>query len=114
MDLIYDFQTLLPKIIKWAEDHSEKIQKEGLQLTKEQHAIAIKAGVSNPEKVRIQTVNEFPFPVDTRLNEAAIQTGFLSQEMNALTLDHSIYIRSAYSTNRLLSHDKYHSNHSAD
>jgi len=108
MDLIYDFQTLLPKIIKWAEDHSEKIQKEGLPLTKEQHAIAIKVGVSKPEKVRIQTLNEIPFPADTRLNEAAIQTGFLSQEMNALTLDHSIYIRSGYITNRLLSHELRH------
>jgi len=48
MDLIYDFQTLLPKISKWAEEHSEKIQKEGLPLTKEQHAIAIKVGVSKP------------------------------------------------------------------
>ena len=35
MDLIYDFQTLLPKIIEWAQDHSEKIQKEGLPLTKD-------------------------------------------------------------------------------
>ena len=58
--------------------------------------------------MRIQTLNEIPFPADTRLNEAAIQTGFLSQEMNALTLDHSIYIRSGYITNRLLSHELRH------
>ena len=80
MDLIYDFQTLLPKIIKWAEDHSEKIQKEGLQLTKEQHAIAIKAGVSKPEKVRIQTLNEFPFPTDTRLTRRQSKPDFLARK----------------------------------
>ena len=57
MDLIYEFQTLLPKIIRWTGDHSEKIQKEDLPFTEEQLAIVINVGVSKPEKVGIQTEN---------------------------------------------------------
>ena len=51
MDLLYELQSLLPMAIKWAEEHSEKIHKEGISLTVEQIDIANKVGVNNPEKV---------------------------------------------------------------
>jgi len=64
MDLFYELQTLLPAAIKWAEEHNKKVQKEGIPLTTEQIEIAKQVGVSKPDKVRIQEVEEIPFPAD--------------------------------------------------
>lgn len=57
MDLIYEFKTLLAKIIRRAGNHSGEIQREDLPLTEEQYVIAINVGVSRPEKAGIQTEN---------------------------------------------------------
>lgn len=108
MDLLYELQTLLPMAIKWVEEHSEKIQKEGIPLTAEQIEIAKQVGVSNPEKVRIQEVEGLPLPIDTKLSEAAKQIGFLSEDMKGLTLGHSIYICKGHNTKQLLSHELRH------
>jgi len=108
MDLLYELQSLLPMAIKWAEEHSEKIQKEGISLTVEQIDIARKVGVNNPEKVRILEVTVLPLPTDPKLNEAATQIGFLSDAMKGLTLGHSIYICNGHNTTRLLSHELRH------
>ena len=108
MDLLYELQSLLPMAIKWAEEHSEKIQKEGISLTVEQIDIANKVGVNNPEKVRILEVTVLPLPTDPKLNEAATKIGFLSDAMKGLTLGHSIYICNGHNTTRLLSHELRH------
>jgi len=108
MDLLYELQSLLPMAIKWAEEHSEKIQKEGIPLTIEQIDIARKVGVNNPEKVRILEVTVLPLPTDPKLLEAATQIGFLSETMKGLTLGHSIYICDNHNTTRLLSHELRH------
>ena len=84
---------ILENIIKWAEEHSEKIQEEGHSLNPSQTEIALKVGVSSPENVRILTVKELPLPEDPKLNEAAVQTGYLTEDMHALTFGHSIYMR---------------------
>ena len=108
MDLHYELQSLLPMAIKWAEEHSEKIHKEGIPLSVKQIDIAKKVGVNNPEKVRILEVSVLPLPTDPKLNEAATQIGFLSETMKGLTLGHSIYICDGYNTTRLLSHELRH------
>jgi hypothetical protein len=108
MDLLYQLQILLPLAIKWAEDHSEKIQSEGIPLTQQQIEIAKKVGVSNPEKVKILEVDKIPLPENEQLNEAATQIGFLSEAMKGLTLGHSIYICNSYKTAQLLSHELRH------
>jgi len=108
MDLFYELQTLLPMAIKWAEENSEKIQKEGIPLTAEQIEIAKQVSVSEPEKVRILEVPKLPLPTDSKLSVVAIKIGFLSEEMKDLTLGHSIYICQSYNTTRLLSHELRH------
>lgn len=108
MDLFYELQTLLPLAIKWAEEHSNHIQKEGIALTPEQIEIAKKVGVSNPEKVRIQEVEALPFPEDKKLNDAAKQTGFLNDGMKAMTLGHSIYICRGFNNTSVLSYELRH------
>ena len=111
MDLLYKLQTLLPMAIKWAEDHSEKIQNEGKPLTTEQIEIAKQVGVTNPDKVRILEVTEVPFPKNEELNEASRQIGFLNEDMKGLTLGHSIYMCNGHNTTRLLSHELRHVYH---
>ena len=108
MDLFYELPILLPMAIKWAEEHSEKIQKEGHPLNAEQIEIAKKVGVTNPEKVKVLEVPEFPIPTDPKLNKAATQIGFFSEDMKGLTLGHSIYICQGHNTARLLSHELRH------
>lgn len=108
MDLLYQLQTLLPMAIKWAEEHSEKIQNEGVSLTTEQIEIAKQVGVTNPEKVKLIEVEKIPFPENEQLNEATRQIGFLSETMKGLTLGHSIYICSGHNTIQLLSHELRH------
>ena len=108
MDLLYQLQTLLPLAIKWAEEHSEKIQNEGITLTSEQIEIAKQVGVTIPEKVKLLEVSKIPFPENEKLSEAAKQIGFLSEDMQGLTLGHSIYLREGYNTTQLLSHELRH------
>lgn len=108
MDLLYELQTLLPLAIKWAEEHSEKIQKEGEPLNPEQIEIAKQVGVTSPNAIRILEVPELPIPKDQKLQEAATQIGFINEAMNGLTLGHSIYIRTGHNTTQLLSHELRH------
>lgn len=103
MDLLSELQTLLPLAIKWAEEHSKKIQNEGIALTPEQIKIAEKVGVVKPEEVKILEVDKLPLPDNPKLNEAASQTGFISDTMKSLAIDHSIYICKGFNTTSLLS-----------
>ncbi|MGB1799611.1 MAG: hypothetical protein ACPHLK_02140 [Gammaproteobacteria bacterium] len=108
MDLLYQLQNLLPLAIKWAEDHSEKIQSEGIALTPEQIEIAKQVGVKQAEKVKILEVDKIPFPENEQLSQAATQIGFLDEAMKGLTLGHSIYICSEHYTTQSLSHELRH------
>ena len=108
MDLLYQLQTQLPLAIKWAEEHSELIQQQGISLTLEQTEIAKQVGVKNPEKVKILKVDKIPFPENEQLSEAATQIGFLSEAMQGLTLGHSIYISNGSYTTQLISHELRH------
>ena len=87
---------------------SDIIQKQGVALTNRQIDIARRVGVTKPESVRILEVQNIPFPENENLNKAAKETGFLSEDMMGLTLDHSIYICRGHITNRLLSHELRH------
>ena len=108
MDLLYELQNLLLLAIKWAEEHSEKIQNEGIALTQEQIEIAKQVGVSQPKKVKVLEVNKIPFPENEKLSSAATQIGFLDEAMKGLTLGHSIYICSEHNTKQSLSHELRH------
>jgi hypothetical protein len=108
MDLLNQLQTLLPLAIKWAEEHSEKIQNEGVSLTTEQIEVAKQVGVTSPEKVKILEVAKIPLPENEQLGAAATQIGFLSEAMKGLTLGHSIYICSGHNNTQLLSHELRH------
>ena len=108
MDLLYQLETLLPLAIQWAEDHSALIQTEGTALSAEQINLAKQVGVTSPEKIKILEVTQVPFPKHEQLSEAAKQIGFLSDEMQGLTLGHSIYIRKESMTTQLLSHELRH------
>jgi hypothetical protein len=108
MDLLYQLQTLLPMAIKWAEEHSEKIQNEGIPLTPEQIELAKQVGVTYPENVKILEVAKIPIPENEMLSEAAEQIGFLGENMTGLTLGHSIYICNGQNTTRILSHELRH------
>jgi hypothetical protein len=108
MDLLYQLQELLPLALKWAEEHSEIIQNEGISLTTDQIKIASQVGVLKPEQIKILEIPKIPFPDNKQLSEAASQIGFLSESMKGLTLGHSIYICEGHMTTQQLSHELRH------
>ena len=111
MDLLYELQSLLPKAIKWAEQHSQLIQEQGIALSEDQIRIAKQVDVSRPEQVRLLEVETIPLPNDEKLKEASNQIGFLQESMQGLTLGHSIYIVKGTYSNKLLSHELRHVYH---
>lgn len=108
MNITSNISLILPLAIEWAHEKSREIEVNGVALTKAGTDVALRIGVSNPEKVRILEVTHIPKPDNPILNEAAIRMGLLGSNMIGLTLGYSIYICSGNLTNRVLSHELRH------
>ena len=101
-------QQILPDAIAWVEQQSLFIQKNGTPLTETGIRLAIAVGVSEPEKVRTMQAIDIPCPTLEILRNAAIQTGLLSQNVQGITFEHFIFIKTGHMTPRLLSHELRH------
>lgn len=65
----------------------------GVELTVEEKALAIKIGVENVDKVRVVYVDEFPFPKNQHLVKLARAHGFNSPRLAGMTYGFGVYIR---------------------
>ena len=99
---------LLPKAIAWAEACAAETARTGTALSETRLAIARKAGVRQPELIRISMVTQLPRPKDPELLTAAQQTGLLGPNMADLTLGHAIYVCHRQDSIRLISHECRH------
>ena len=109
MDLLDQLPKLLPGAITWAEARANKAAEVGSPLTPDEQSIARTVGVTKPELVRIEMVDDrLPVPDDPVLRAAAIQAGLLGPGMVGLTLGHSIFICRGHKTCRLVSHELRH------
>jgi hypothetical protein len=99
---------LLPKAIKWAEEQSNLILKNGEVLSQVESKMAKAVGVTDPESVRIFEVPSIPLPDNIELRDAAVSAGLFSPTMAGLTLGYGIYIVHGHRTDPLVSHELRH------
>ena len=112
MDLRQALPALLPAAIAWAEARAKQAAEAGIALTAAEQEIARRVGVSQPARVRIETVEQLPMPEDPALRAAGLAAGLLGPGMVGLTLGHSIFLRRGTRDQRqhrrLLSHELRH------
>src|SRR5438270_12413357 len=66
-----DFERLAPLACQWAKRQEAYILEQGVPLNPKQTADARRAGVTQPERVRVLVVDRIPLPDDKELAEAA-------------------------------------------
>jgi len=100
---------ILPLACEWVKSQEDLILKKGACLSPLLYSDAIKAGVANPNKVRILVVPEIPIPSNPILSETCRLTGLLTTQTGGLTLCYGIYIRHDCVNNRKLNvHELVH------
>lgn len=109
MDLVARFKEILPLAYEWAEAQEHKILEKGIALSSQALADARRAGVRNPDRVRILSISTIPRPENPLLKEACVRTNFLTANTAGLTLRYGIYMKSDCIEDRnLLVHEFVH------
>jgi hypothetical protein len=103
------FKMLLPLACVWAEEQERVVLRNGVPLTPEQTADAVKIGVAHPEKVRLLKVVRIPIPTHPALRAAAETTQLISPSTGGLTLRYGIFIRAdCWYDRQLIFHELVH------
>jgi hypothetical protein len=100
---------MLPLAAQWAAEQEERILREGVPLSVGELADALKAGVRDPERVRLLEVEIIPAPSHPILVAAYQQMNVAPAAPRGLTLQHGIFVRSDYWRDRsLILHELIH------
>jgi hypothetical protein len=100
---------LAPRAVAWAQGMAQSAAREGIALTPPQQAMARRAGVREPERVRIVVLDEIPLPEEPLLKAAALKVGLSSSEAAGMTLGSAVFLRRGYEKDiRVLSHELRH------
>lgn len=109
MDLLIDFERLLPLAVAWAREQERTILATGVPLCEAEMRDAQAIGVLLPERVRVLRVPQIPMPDDGILAQAAQIAGFCSPTTAGLTLRYGIAIRDDFWRDRaLIAHELTH------
>lgn len=92
----------MPLAVEWAKREEDRVFKNGIALSPPQIQLARQACVQHPEKVRILEVSSVPFPSDAALQQAAVNTGILTNLNDAVTFGYGICLRKDQVNNRCL------------
>lgn len=84
---------ILPPAIVWAKDYEKWVEQNGQGLQPEELTIARRAGVANPERIRVAVVPRIPRPDDGILAAANDEIGLITDRTGGLTLNYGILIR---------------------
>lgn len=96
------FEKLLPLAVEWVKEEQHRILQNGVPLSEPQIELARLASVQHPEKVRLLPVRSVPFPNDTILQQAAVDTGMLTNLNDAVSFGYGICLRKDLIGNRFL------------
>jgi len=100
---------LLPKAIAWAEQLEQHVLEVGAALSPREQALARAVGVRRPEMIRIQVVDQLPFPQDPELLEVVSKYALLGPGTIGVTLGYAVLVCRGHDTSpRLLSHEFRH------
>src|ERR1700736_3272501 len=104
-----DFERLAPLASEWAKTQEAYILEHGVPLAKNQIADARRAGVTDPDRVRVLVVDRIPRPGDKELADAARHAQIITDASRAVAIGHGIVIRADSWQNReLLLHQLVH------
>ena len=108
-DLQAQFERMLPLAVQWAAEQQERILGEGVPLSVREMADALKAGVKDPERIRLLEVEIIPSPSHPVLVAAYQQINVAPAAPRGLTLHYGIFVRSDYWRDRaLILHELVH------
>jgi len=85
-------QTLLPFATNWAEAQERRILSEGEPLSASDQALAARAGVLQPEQIRVLRVPQIPTPEHPVLRAAARAARFSLTGADGMALGYGIYL----------------------
>ncbi len=108
MDLKQLLPELIPQATEWVEAQADRVAQTGERLNETGLRIARQVEVSQPEKIRVEFVAEFPIPDRQPLADIAVYTGLLGPGMAGITFGHSVLIRRGHGDVRLFSHEFRH------
>jgi hypothetical protein len=94
--LLTSLPALLPLIFDWVEKQEALVLSEGAPLTPSQEADARRAGVTQPEKIRVLQVETLPQPDDDELMFLARQVGLFSTRSAGINFGYGICIRRGF------------------
>lgn len=92
--LLDKFDMLVPLASGWAAEQEKQILREGVPLSAAQMEDARRAGVKEPEKVRLLQVETIPSPTHPVLQAACQATNFVPAEPRGLTIQYGVFVRS--------------------
>jgi hypothetical protein len=102
-------ENLLPLAVDWASEQEARILRDGVPLSAQQIADAKRAGVAQPECVRLLHVDAIPAPAHPILKAACSAINFLTSAPRGLTLNYGIFVRRDSAQDRhLLLHELAH------
>ena len=102
-------EMLLPLVCGWAVGQERAIVQSGVALSESQLADARRAGVAQPERVRLLRVAQIPVPTARTLAAAARATNLINPLTHGLTFRYGIFIRSdCWNQRPLLVHQLVH------
>jgi hypothetical protein len=102
-------EALLPPATQWATEQEQRILRDGVPLSIRELADALKAGVKDPERVRLLQVEIIPSPTHPVLQAAYLRGNLAPTAPRSLTLSHGIFVRADYWRDRpLIVHELVH------
>src|SRR5689334_920513 len=100
---------LLPGVCAWVRAREAEILCAGVPLSEVWLGDARRAGVLNPERVRVLAVERVPMPLTPLLRRAAEYFRLASPHTAGMTLRYGIYLRcDCVNNSRLLRHELMH------
>ncbi|WP_322064909.1 hypothetical protein [Burkholderia ubonensis] len=107
-----DLAAILPgalhAAVAWAEAQAARGLAQGAPLTPALADDARAVGVAQPERIRVVSAAQLPFPDEPALTELAREAGLLSPGTIGLTLGHAVFVLQGHDTRRLLTHEFRH------
>jgi hypothetical protein len=104
-----DFDRLAPLAYEWARSQESYILAHGVPLRRDQVSDARRAGVHEPNRVRILVVDRIPLPDDKELADAAQHAQIITDASRGVAIGYGIIIRADSWQNReLLLHQLVH------
>jgi hypothetical protein len=103
------FERLAPLAYQWAKSQEAYVLKHGAPLAAHQLADACRAGVQDPDRIRLLVVDRIPLPDDPELADAARRAQIITDASRGVAIGYGIIIRAdSWQSRELLLHQLVH------